>query len=109
MVFGIDYGQSFNQTTSTVNEIINNPVQQSNTMVNELPKQSTESFNNTSQTHFAPTVEQSAQEFINTIQNTGTVKKETKKDGVNYVFIIILFLIVIASIYFLFPLLLNYI
>ena len=56
-----------------------------------------------------PTVEQSKQEFINNTQSLNSQKKEEKKEGVNYTFIIILFIIIFASIFFLFPFLLKYI
>ena len=56
-----------------------------------------------------PTVEQSQQDFINNVQSMNQEKKEEKKEGINFVFIIILFVIILAAIYFLFPLLLKYI
>jgi len=54
-----------------------------------------------------PTVEQSKQEFINNTQTNSSVKKEEKKDGPNIAFIVILFVIIFASIFFLFPYLLK--
>ena len=56
-----------------------------------------------------PTVEQSKQDFINNTQALAPEKKEEKKDGVNYTFVIILFIAIFAAIFFLFPLLLDYI
>ena len=56
-----------------------------------------------------PRVEQSQEEFINNVQSVNTEKKEEKKDKINYTFIIILFIIIFASIFFLFPILDKYI
>lgn len=50
-----------------------------------------------------PTIEQSKQEFINNTQANSTATKEEKKDGPNIAFIVILFIIIFASIFFLFP------
>lgn len=54
-----------------------------------------------------PTVEQTKQEFINNTQAENVVKKEEKQDGPNIVFIIILFVIIFAAIFFLFPYLMK--
>ena len=54
-----------------------------------------------------PTVEQSKQDFIDTTQTMTTPKQEEKKDGPNITFIIILFVIILASILFLFPYITN--
>ena len=54
-----------------------------------------------------PTVEQSKQEFIDNTQANNTIKKDEKKDGPNIAFIIILFAIIFAAIFFLFPYLLK--
>lgn len=56
-----------------------------------------------------PTVEQDKQSFINNVQSLNQEKKEEKKDGINFVFIIILFIVILVAIYFLFPILLDYI
>ena len=56
-----------------------------------------------------PTVEQNEQQFINNVQTMNQEKKEETKEGVNFVFIIVLFVIILAAIYFLFPLLSKYI
>ena len=56
-----------------------------------------------------PTVEQKKEDFINNTQTINQEKKDEKKKGINFAFIIILFLIILATIYFLFPLLLKYI
>ena len=98
-----------NQTMQQNTSIAIDPIQQSNTIINEPINQQIEYINTNIPPHIAPTVEQNEQQFINTIQNTNTEKKEVKKDGANYIFVIILFIIIIASIYFLFPMLLKYI
>lgn len=54
-----------------------------------------------------PTIEQSREQFINNTQNISETKKEEKKEGVNYIFIIVLFVIIFAAIFFLFPYLLE--
>ena len=54
-----------------------------------------------------PTVDQSKQEFITNQQSTTEGKKEEKKNGPNIAFIVILFIIIFASMFFLFPYLLN--
>ena len=56
-----------------------------------------------------PTVEQGKDAFINNVQSMNKEKKEEKKEGVNFVFIIILFIVILAAILFLFPFLLDYI
>lgn len=53
------------------------------------------------------TVEQTKQEFIENIQANNVEKNEDKKDGPNITFIIILFVIILAAIFFLFPYLMN--
>lgn len=56
-----------------------------------------------------PTVEQNKEQFIQNTQNLTTEKKEEKKQGINYTLIIVLFILIFASIFFLFPFLLKYI
>lgn len=56
-----------------------------------------------------PTVEQDKEAFINNVQTIHQEKQEEKKEGVNFAFIIILFIIILVAIYFLFPILLKYI
>ena len=53
------------------------------------------------------TVEQDKQQFIQNTQASNVVKKEEKKDGPNIGFIITLFIIILASILFLFPYLMK--
>ena len=113
-------GQPINQNTNTENiQTISNinsapvlePTQQSIPIVTqpEIMNQTINTINTQQQLQSIPTVEQSKQEFINNAQNLNTEKKIEKKEGVNYIFIIILFVIIFAAIFFLFPLLLNYI
>ena len=56
-----------------------------------------------------PTVEQNKQDFINNVQNMNQETNVQKKESINFIFIIILFVIILAAIYFLFPILLKYI
>lgn len=56
-----------------------------------------------------PTVEQNKQDFINNVQSMNQEKKEEKNEGINFVFIIVLFVIILAAILFLFPILVDYI
>ena len=95
----ISTNQNVVQTNQQV--IHNAQIQQSN-MVNQ-------DLNNQIQMQSIPTVDQSRQEFINNTQALNAEKKEEKKSGINYVFIIILFAIIFAAIFFLFPYLLKHI
>ena len=54
-----------------------------------------------------PTVEQNRQEFMNNANANNKVKEESKESKPNITFIIILFVIILAAIFFLFPYLLN--
>ena len=54
-----------------------------------------------------PTVEQDKQNFISNTQANSTAKEEEKKDGPNIAFIVIMFIIIFAAIFFLFPFLLK--
>lgn len=56
-----------------------------------------------------PTVDQNKEQFIDNIQSANIEKKEEKKEGINLIFVIILFVIILVSIYFLFPLLAKYV
>ncbi len=56
------------------------------------------------QINAVPTVEQSESDFLNNAQAVSQEKVETKKTGgINYAFVIILFIIVLLAIFFLFP------
>lgn len=54
-----------------------------------------------------PTVEQSKQDFINNTQSVTSEPKKEKKDGINWTFIIIMFVIILGAIIFVFPYLLK--
>ena len=54
-----------------------------------------------------PTVEQNPQTFMDNTQAANTIKKEEKKEGPNILFIVVLFAIIFAAIFLLFPYLLN--
>lgn len=101
---------------SVPNQNIQNPqtYQQVNQNTIQQPTVNQQTFQNAMineqvQMQSIPTVDQTKQEFINNTQNMNTEKKENKKEGVNYLFIIILFAIMFAAIFFLFPILLKYI
>ena len=96
-------------------EQVNQPTIEQATIVTE-PKANQQSIDQPapveqiqSQLQNIPTVEQNKQDFINNVQSMNQQKKEEKKEGVNFVFIIILFVVILVVIYFLFPILLNYI
>ena len=54
-----------------------------------------------------PTVGQNMQDFISNTQEASTAKKTEKKNGPNILFIVILFVVIFAAIFFLFPYLLE--
>lgn len=89
------------------------PTQEVNTQTYQNTLIDTETVNNPNdniqqQIQNIPTVEQSKTEFINNVNvSVNETKKEDKKDGPNITFIIILFAIIFASVFFLFPYLLE--
>ena len=91
-------GQPINQNITT----IPNQVQ-----TTQPVQQPANNINIQQQLQSIPTVEQTKQEFINNTQAENVVKKEEKQDGPNIVFIIILFVIIFAAIFFLFPYLMK--
>lgn len=94
---------SNNQNVVQTNQqVIQNAQMQQSNIVNQ-------DLNNQIQMQSIPTVDQSRQEFINNTQALNAEKKEEKKSGINYAFIIILFAIIFAAIFFLFPYLLKHI
>lgn len=100
-------------TTSLNGQVTSEPLQEVNT---ETPQQNNNVTNNVnnaaqiqSELQSIPTVEQGKEAFINNVQSMNQEKKEEKKEGVNFVFIIILFVVILVAIFFLFPLLLDYI
>ena len=86
---------------------VQQPINQVQPQITEQPVQNNTVIQQPMQS--VPTVEQSKQDFINNTQALTPEKKEEKKDGVNYAFIIILFVVIFAAIFFLFPILLKYI
>lgn len=110
--------QNSNQTITPVNNepVVNSqpgisvepPVQPQNTAINNQAMISGGAqIQNELQN--IPTVGQDKEAFINNVQTINQEKQEEKKEGVNFVFIIILFIIILVAIYFLFPMLLKYI
>ena len=100
-------------TGPAIEQIPSEPVVEINT---EVPVQDTNVTNNVNdavqiqnELQSIPTVEQGKEAFINNVQAMHEEKKEEKKEGVSFVFIIILFVVILAAIFFLFPLLLDYI
>ena len=93
--------QNTEETTVTENQNVTEPVVEQQT------------FNRTQiQTELQniPTVDQNEQKFINNVQAINNKeKKEEKKEGINFTFIIIMFAIILLAIIFLFPILLDYI
>lgn len=96
-------GQPINQNITT----IPNQVQTTNSQTTQSVQQPANNINIQQQLQSIPTVEQTKQEFINNTQAENVVKKEEKQDGPNIVFIIILFVIIFAAIFFLFPYLMK--
>ena len=80
---------------------------ETNPMVNQVIPQEQLQNVNVQPIQTIPTIEQSKEQFINNTQNISETKKEEKKEGVNYIFIIVLFIIIFAAIFFLFPYLLE--
>ena len=56
-----------------------------------------------------PNVNQSDEQFIKNVQATSKEKNDSSAEGINYAFIVILFIIIFASIFFLFPIINEYI
>ena len=113
-------GQPINQGFNGVSNAQVTPQQQANNIPNVVPPiqpqppmQQVNVANNTNpasiqqQMNSIPTVDQDKKEFITNTQATTEVKTETKKNGPNIAFIVILFIIIFASIFFLFPYLLD--
>lgn len=106
-------GQPINQNTNNANVIptsgiatpmyqTNTPVQPENTKnINSVVQPTTGNAQQLIQS--IPTIEQSKHEFIDNTQANILDKKEDKKDSPNITFIIILFIIILAAIFFLFP------
>ena len=98
--------QNINNTVEP--NTLNNNQNMENLNNNVTPSQN-DMANQMSQMQAIPTVEQSKEAFIDKTQTITTEKKEEKKGGINYAFVIILFIIIFASIFFLFPFLFKHI
>lgn len=108
--------QTNDQQSIMQNTIQDNNVQsQTNTGQNIEVKSQIQESNTTNQVliqnelQTIPTVEQNSEQFINNVQTQTQEKIEEKKEGISMVFIIILFIVILVSIYFLFPLLAKYV
>ena len=99
------------QTNNGTQQVANTSTQQVNDTNKQIQPQQPAIQNSNiqamNQMQNIPTVEQSKEQFIDNTQSISTEKKEEKSGSVNYVFIIILFVIIFAAIFFLFPILLE--
>lgn len=94
-------------TTVTTTEYSNLQMQNNIPIVTEHPHVDMEAHIK-DQLQNIPTVEQNKQDFINNVQNMNQEITEKKSDNINFGFIIILFVIILAVMYFLFPILIKY-
>ena len=96
-------------TGQYINQNINNGIttQYQNDSAHTITPTINDLQTNQQQMQNIPTVEQTPQVFINNTQVNSMDEKLEKKDGPNITFIIILFAIIFASIFFLFPYLLK--
>ena len=110
--------QNNNQTNTQVNNELVENIQPNVRIEPQVQQQNTEVNNQTTINSGAqiqnelqniPTVGQDKDSFINNVQTLNQEKQEEKNEGVNFAFIIILFVIILVAIYFLFPILLKYI
>ena len=90
-------------TGKPLNDINENAVVQANTNNAETSINDSLSQSNVTNINNIPTVDQSSNEFINNTQTISSERIEKKKGGLNYTFIIILFIVILISIIFLFP------
>ena len=90
-------------TGKPINDINENAVVQANANNAETSINDSLSQNNVTNINNIPTVDQSSNEFINNTQTISSERIEKKKGGLNYTFIIILFIVILISIIFLFP------
>ncbi len=101
--------------TVPLNNVAQQAPVQENTVVQPQIKtvipmaQAPSTLENTTEFQGIPTIEQSREEFITNTQNNTVIKKEEKKQGINYLFFIGLFIVIFVVIKFLFPILLRYI
>ena len=102
----IQQENTINQTTEEANII------ETQTLLDPITEEQSTNIQTQIQTELQniPTVDQNEQQFINNVQSINNKeKKEDKKEGVNFTFIIIMFAIILLTIIFLFPILLDYI
>ena len=99
-----------NENLNLINEseTQNNNIEKENN-IDQLQEDNTPQAQIQSELKNIPNVDQDKQSFINNVESMNNEKKEEKKEGINFAFIIILFAIILAAILFLFPFLLNYI
>lgn len=99
-----------NENLNLINEseTQNNNIEKENN-IDQLQEDNTQQAQIQSELKNIPNVDQDKQSFINNVESMNNEKKEEKKEGINFAFIIILFAIILAAILFLFPFLLNYI
>lgn len=93
------------ESTNETNQVTQTEVTQSTANTQQQTIENVNSIQQQMQN--IPTVEQNKQDFISNTQADSTAKEEVKKDGPNITFIVIMFLIIFASIFFLFPYLLK--
>lgn len=114
--------QTFNQVPNNQNNINVQPETQLNqtsavtyqnvqTVSNNEQTASVSNNQNITQNNMAsvPTVEQSNNNFVQNTQTISSEKKVESKKGINYPLVILLFIIVLVSIFFVFPILKKYI
>lgn len=90
-----------NDQTTGVNQPVQN-IQPASTTQNAQPTQNV-GEQVYQQMQSIPTIDQNKQEFINNTQATNSNTKEEKKGSINMVFVIILFVVIFAAIFLLFP------
>ena len=108
-------GQPISQNENSTDIIQTNIVEQTvvpvepvqTNQIDATPNFTNNNISTQQQMQSIPTVEQDKQNFISNTQADSTAKEEVKKDGPNIVFIVIMFLVIFAAIFFLFPYLLK--
>ena len=97
------YTQNVQPTMPQPQPFVNNSLnEQNNSQVAINPAPS-------SPANSVPTVEQNSESFINSTQAISSEKAPETKKGINYLLVIVLFLIIFAAILFAFPILKKYI
>ena len=96
-------GQPINQGADATTQVQGTQPEGQTTVIENI------TVNTQQQMQNIPTVDQSKQEFISNTQNITEQKKENKSEKANWTFIIILFIVILAAVFFLFPILFRYI